>query len=385
MRRVTLPRSGNVTRQRFMPTARRKQRGGSSSGGMKRPSSSSPGRSRSRSRSRSASARRQRHPAGSPQPAGTTRWWMVGLCFGARGVGQANRILLGAVMPVMVAELGFGTVDKGKLLGAFASGYALTQLIGGIAADRVGSKYILLLALLAVSLGSITAAFLGAPGGSIGALWTCYFLMGLLEGPSYPALGSMLGQWFPKNEKARAASAADTGGSIGGLLALGAGPIIAASFGWRAALLGCGVVSLAFCGVWLACCADRPANCGWLSADEKRYLRDSGVAVTATAAANAKTPGRGGAAPRSFPFQLFTNAPVLAVCYAHVIFNFARYILYGWIPSFFIDELKLSSTTAGVCMTCLQLSDAFTKLLVGSVADSAAAVASFLAAVLTEI
>ena len=145
-----------------------------------------------------------------PQPAGNARWKIAALCFGVRAVGQANRILLGAVMPTMAAELGFSTVDKGKLLGAFASGYALTQILGGAAADRVGSKLILLVALLAVSLGSIAATFLGRSG-SINALWACYCLMGLLEGPSFPATGSMLGQWIPKNEKGRAASAADTG------------------------------------------------------------------------------------------------------------------------------------------------------------------------------
>jgi len=290
---------------------------------------------------------------------------MAALCFGARAVGQGNRILLGAIMPTMAAELGLSTVDKGKLLGAFASGYALTQVLGGAAADRVGSKYIMLVALLAVSLGSIAAAALGASD-SIEALWLVYFVMGLLEGPSYPATGSMLGQWFPKTEKARAASAADTGGSIGGLLALGAGPVLAASFGWRAALLVFGGASLAFCGLWLAACSDRPASCGWISAQEIAYLRDSGVVAPAASKAKAEP-------ARAFPYRLFGRAPVLAVCYAHVIFNFARYILYGWMPTFYIEVLGVSPTTAGACMTCLQLSDAFTKLLVGSAADRAIA------------
>ena len=53
-----------------------------------------------------------------------------------------------------------------------------------------------------------------------------------------------------------------------------------------------------------------------------RYLRDSGVVAPAP-----KTP-KTEAAARAFPYRLFGNAPVLAVCYAHVIFNFARYIVY---------------------------------------------------------
>jgi sugar phosphate permease len=279
----------------------------------------------------------------SMRPVGSTRWNMVALCFGVRTVGQANRILLGAIMPTMAAELGFSTVDKGKLLGAFASGYGLTQILGGAAADRVGSKFILLVALLAVSLGSIAATFLGTSD-SINALWACYFLMGLLEGPSFPAVGSMLGQWIPKTEKGRAASAADTGGSIGGLLALGAGPVLAASFGWRFALRTFGGTSLAFCGLWLAFSSDRPITCDWIADDEMRYLRACGVVAPIS-----KTKKVEAGAP-TFPYELFGNAPVLAVCYAHVIFNFARYIVYGWIPTYYIEVLGVSCECHRVAM-----------------------------------
>lgn len=64
-----------------------------------------------------------------------------------------------------------------------------------------------------------------------------------------------------------------------------------------------------FCTYIYICCSNR-------------YLRDSGVVAPAS-----KTP-KTEAAARAFPYQLFGNAPVLAVCYAHVIFNFARYIVY---------------------------------------------------------
>ncbi len=297
--------------------------------------STSPARNSKSRRESSASPAPEKLAALPPQPVGTTRWEMTALCFGVRAVGQANRILLGAVMPAMAAELGFSTVDKGKLLGAFATGYALTQVLGGAAADRVGSKIILLVALLAVSLGSIAATFLGTSD-SINALWTCYFLMGFLEGPSFPAVGSMLGQWIPQNEKGRAASAADTGGSIGGLLALGLGPVVAGSFGWRVALRACGGVSLAFCGMWWAFSADRPTSSARIKADEMQYLRACGVVA---AASKTKSLGAG---TRSFPYRLFGNAPVLAVCYAHVIFNFARYIVYGWISTYYIEVLGVS-------------------------------------------
>ena len=111
-----------------------------------------------------------------------------------------------------------------------------------------------------------------------------------------------------------------------------------------------------FCTYIYICCSNR-------------YLRDSGVVAPAS-----KTP-KTEAAARAFPYQLFGNAPVLAVCYAHVIFNFARYIVYllriiymyiicidisykcsyryeccicmtrsryGWIPTYYMEVLGVS-------------------------------------------
>ncbi|CAE7411935.1 unnamed protein product [Symbiodinium pilosum] len=61
--------------------------------------------------------------------------------------------------------------------------------------------------------------------------WTAYctyFVMGFLEGPSFQTTGSMLSKSIHAKERATASSLADSGGSVGRLLALGGG-------GWRAA------------------------------------------------------------------------------------------------------------------------------------------------------
>eukprot|EP00440_Ansanella_granifera_P009858 gb/GFBE01010684.1/.p1 GENE.gb/GFBE01010684.1/~~gb/GFBE01010684.1/.p1 ORF type:complete len:334 (+),score=48.63 gb/GFBE01010684.1/:1-1002(+) len=197
--------------------------------------------------------------------------------------------------------------------------------------------------------------------------------MGLMEGPSFPTAGSMLSKWIPAKERSTAASLADTGGSIGGLLALGGGPILCTWLGWRATFAVCGSVSTAFCIVWLVMAASRPTGSRFVSDGEMSMLIKEGVvdqpskasnpeAEKALAAKKAKVEG-------GFPWRMLTSTPVLAVCYAHSVFNFGRYFLYGWIPTFYSQVLGVPAVTAGFYMTCLQVADACVKMVVAPFAD----------------
>jgi len=291
------------------------------------------------------------------------RWFIAKLCMGARMTVQTNRIILGPMMPFIVADLGFDKVETGHIMSAFATGYAFTQIPGGNVADRIGSRLPLTLALLAVSIGSVLAPLVTDAFGKQG-LWMTYFLMGLLEGPSYPSIGAMLGKWFPTEEKATANSLTGTGGSIGGLVAIGIGPILAERIGWRLTLVLIGTVSMHFSLYWFTKSSDKPITCSKVSADELKFLKERGVK---------------GAMPetiqdvngeKTFPWRLFTFPEVWAVCYAHAVFNFGRYFVYAWIPMFYFNELGMSATSAGICMMCLQVADAMIEFTAGLQADA---------------
>lgn len=337
-----------------------------------------------------AEASQKRSRAGSPKPkaspskagesekkeceaekvTGGFRWKMCYLLFGCRLVCQANRILLGALLPEIRKDVSFSDAQAGQLLSAFASGYMLTQILGGALADKLGGKWILQLAISAVSLGSLTAPF--AIGTGFWPGYCTYFLMGLMEGPSFPTSGSMLSKWIPAKERSRAASLADTGGSIGGLLALGGGSVLSSFFGWRATFFLYGLVSSVFCLVWLRLSASRPTDSGFVTESEMKMLVAEGVV---------DAPGKGGSGDQAaekagaakkvggFPWSMFLRGPVFAVCFAHSVFNFGRYFLYGWIPTFYKEVLGVSAVTAGFYMTLLQVADAFVKLLVAPFAD----------------
>lgn len=72
---------------------------------------------------------------------------------------------------------------------------------------------------------------------------------------------------------------------------------------------------------------------------------------------------------KQFPWQLFRFPQVFAVCYAHAVYNFGRYFVYAWMSTFFITELGMSATKAGVCFTVLQVADALLEFTTGPFAD----------------
>eukprot|EP00933_Yihiella_yeosuensis_P058169 TRINITY_DN5844_c0_g1_i2.p1 TRINITY_DN5844_c0_g1~~TRINITY_DN5844_c0_g1_i2.p1 ORF type:complete len:524 (-),score=98.85 TRINITY_DN5844_c0_g1_i2:81-1586(-) len=316
------------------------------------------------------------------------RWVMCWLLFGCRMVCQANRILLGALLPAIRKDVGFTDAETGSLLSAFASGYMLTQIIGGVVADRLGGKWMLQLAINSVTLGSLVAPF--AIDRGFWPAYCTYFLMGLMEGPSFPTSGSMLSKWITASERATAASLADTGGSIGGLVALGGGPILATQIGWRSTFAVYGLSSAVFCVIWLVFSSSRPNNTRFVSPEELEHLMKEGVVerpveecnvagatpagdknkvVSAEPSKDASDTDTSAKKQDGSVWKMLREPPVLAVCYAHSVFNFGRYFLYGWIPTYYSEVLGVPAVTAGFYMTCLQVADAFVKLLVAPIAD----------------
>mmetsp|Transcript_16112 Transcript_16112/g.52437 ORF Transcript_16112/g.52437 Transcript_16112/m.52437 type:complete len:576 (+) Transcript_16112:87-1814(+) len=204
------------------------------------------------------------------------RWEMCWLLFLSRGVCQANRVLLGAVMPYLSAEMRLSSQEKGSILAAFSTGYMLTQVIGGTASDAFGGKLLVLFAITVMSLGSLAAGPLLGRGG-LELFWCCYFVMGLAEGPSYPTTGSMLSKWIPAHERGAAMSIVDTGSSVASMLTFALAPLLAEAYGWRVAFHCFGGSSLLICGLWACVAANRPAESKRVSPEERAYLRDGGV------------------------------------------------------------------------------------------------------------
>lgn len=284
------------------------------------------------------------------------------LCF-ARLFNQACRLSLGGLMPLVAAEIGYTTAQKGSLLSAFPLGYLLTQLLGGAASDRWGGKPVMLVALLSTSIGMLVYASLE----TFQAMWLAMFCVGALQGPSFPANGIVLSRWVPRTERSRATAICDAGGPAGAMVALFGTPTLAARLGWRATFGVSGALTLAFTLLWCRWAANDPTTCRYCTETEVSELRALGVVQDKKVEGLAK----GSDSSRSF-WALLAFPSVWSVLVGHMCFNYSRYLMYSWVVTFFIDAFAVPLDGAAFWMLWPTLADAATSVAMGSIADALA-------------
>lgn len=294
---------------------------------------------------------------------------MCWLLFLTRGVCQGNRVLLGALLPFISDDVEMTSQEKGSVLAAFSTGYMLTQIAGGTAADRIGGKQLNLFAITMMSLGSLVAPTLLLSGG-LRHFWLCYFVMGLSEGPSYPTTGSMLSKWIPAHERGAALSIVDTGSSVASMLTFSVAPMLASAFSWRFAFRCVGYASLCICGVWAVVASNNPRECAYMTEDERKYLVSSGMPVVdvygpetpkSEPADNGEIRKQERTKAAAFPVRLFFYASAWATIAAHAAFNFGRYFVYNNLISYYVEVVGTSAVVAGQQLLIGQLADTVGK------------------------
>lgn len=152
----------------------------------------------------------------------------------------ADRSVLSAVLPKIQAEFQLSNTELGLLASSFLFIYAIATLPLGIWADRSPRKNIVA---LCVGLWSVATAFGGLTRNFI-QLFLTRSVLGIGEAGYAPASLSMLGDYFPKEQRGRILSYWSVGNLIGTALGLIIGGIIADRLGWRWAFYAVGIPGL---------------------------------------------------------------------------------------------------------------------------------------------
>lgn len=200
---------------------------------------------------------------------GTSRWYRIGLMlflmYLAAFIDRSN---IGMAAPAMMKSFGLSSVFAGVLLSAFFWGYVITQVPGGLIAAKYSAKTVILVVLIVWGI----AAILTGLAQNFTELIIVRVIMGLAEGAVWPAFAIIIVNWFPDQERGKAAMLS--------LLSLPLSSVIMAPIaGWMIytwnyhvmfVLQGIPPIILAIIFWWIG--ADSPAKASFLSADERDYL-----------------------------------------------------------------------------------------------------------------
>ena len=253
-------------------------------------------------------------------------------------VNYLDRTSLSFAGPTMMKSLGLDAQDFGTVLSAFAVGYFLAQLPGGLLTDRFGAKFMFVLAplLWAVCTGGIYFA------AGLAGLVTARLCLGLAEGLGNTAIFKFIGDTFASHERARVSGIWAT--SFAAAPALG-GPLIALMllrFDWRITFVLLAVPALGASILNYLLIPASPPN--------PRPMQASAAAT---------------------PFLVLLRMPGLwLVALTYFVFNFGYWGYLGWMPSYLAAAHHIDLKSVGLVGGLPYVFGIFGLLILGWLADT---------------
>ena len=230
-------------------------------------------------------------------------------------VNYVDRVVVGFAGPSMMKSLGIDTGMFGIVLSSFAFGYFLSQVPGGLLADRFGARIVVIVGPL------FWALFTGITGlvSTVSALVAIRLLFGVSEGLSNSAAYKLIGDNFAEKDHARAVSVWVTAFAIAPAVT---GPVVGwllTSYGWQEVflLLAVPAVLVAVINYFLLP-ADRPVAAA-ARHDESNGFRD-----------------------------VLRERTLWLVCGAYGFWNVAYWGFLGWMPSYLALERHIDIKASGM-------------------------------------
>ncbi|GBF98302.1 anion transporter-like [Raphidocelis subcapitata] len=283
------------------------------------------------------------------------RYLIVAACFLATFVAYVERVGFSIAFTEMAKAAGAGEALKGEVLSAFYWGYGVSQIPGGWAAQIYGGR-----AMLALSFALWSVASLLTPAAAaFGTVGVCVarVCVGVAQGGLIPAVHTVLSQWIPPHERARAVSLTTSGMYMGSAAAMLLLPSVAAAFGPASLLRVVGLLGLAWLALWLAVGRDVPQREALIPLVSYAARGPASAAApppppprapppppkprAAAAAAAARTPWRG----------MLGSAAVWAIVLNNFAFHYAFYVIMNWLPTYFNSVLGRELSDLGPLRT----------------------------------
>jgi ACS family hexuronate transporter-like MFS transporter len=200
---------------------------------------------------------------------GSFRWTVCALLFFATTINYIDRQVLGILAPDLQREIGWSELDYGRIVIAFQLSYAVMMLFWGRIQDKIGTKRGLGIAVAWWSVAAMGTALARSAMG----FGFARFLLGVGEAANFPASIKTVAEWFPKSERAFATGIFNAGTNVGAVVAPIAVPLIAATWGWRAAFVLTGALGFLWLVAWWI--VYYPADSHpRLKAAEREFIRD---------------------------------------------------------------------------------------------------------------
>jgi sugar phosphate permease len=266
------------------------------------------------------------------------RWWIFAFTLGFTMLSYIQRLSVQDMAETVMPALHLSQLQIGWLATAFTTAYAIAQLPGGIFSQRVGARC----ALVGVgALGLVaTLVFPLAPMVTAGtalfaALLLTQALLGISQGPLFPAASALIESWIPPKRWAMAAGLQPAGMNFGGAVTPLLVTLLSASFGWQGALFWIALPVTLLTVAWGWYGRSRPREHPAVTAEELAELGSG-----ATEAAQPLTARR--------MLRLLGDRNVLLNTISYLCMNYVYYLLSFWSFLYLVQVRHFSGIEAGL-------------------------------------
>ncbi|KAG6467268.1 probable anion transporter 6 [Zingiber officinale] len=267
------------------------------------------------------------------------RYSIILLTFICTSVCYLEGIGFSIVYTAAADSIGVNQSSKGLILSVFYYGYVMSQVHGGLAAQYVGGRRVLLFSFL---LWSLTCAFAPLDAGKVNMMVVARFLVGVAQGFIFPSIHTILAQWVPPHERSRSISLTTSGmylGAAGGMLVL---PSLVKYKGPQSVFMVESSLGIMWSFLWFRFSSDpvrseHPKAAAGFGEHNLPVSREKKIPSAGNLRRFTKIPWK----------KIIFSLPIWAIVVNNFTFHYALYVLMNWLPTYFELGLQLSLQDMG--------------------------------------
>lgn len=285
------------------------------------------------------------------------RWNVIGFAFIAVLIAYLDRTALSYAVGPIEKLFHFSNREFGAILSAFGIGYLFMTVIGGVIVDIYGARKTW--SLFAIIWG-IVCILLGMATGFVW-LFFAQILLGLAEGPSFPAFTRVATDWLPMSERVRALAVGLAAVPLASVIGAPLVSHLIAAVGWRIMFFVLGLMGLIWAIFWFLIFRDHPWQSKYVSSQELMHIEKESGKKGEDELVRVKH-------PTTWKFMLF-NRSFLANNYAFFAFGYLLFFAINWLPAYLQQTFAFSVKKVGWYLIAPWLTATIFVLLGGIISD----------------
>lgn len=239
------------------------------------------------------------------------------------------------------------------ILSAFSVGYILLTAIGGLLVDKWGVRLMWPIAAIA---WSICVGCLGFAAG-FWSLISLRFLLGVSEGPHFPAMTRSISRWLSPRERARALSLGLAAIPLSSAVGAPITSYLVADFGWRTMFFIICSAGILWAFVWYFFFTDDPKDSPHVNEEEQKIISTASIL---------QSEQNNHVVDWNF---LLRHPTLIANNIAYFAFGYMLFLTTSWLPGYFLSQHNLDLKSVGWYLTIPWLVGAIFLKLGGVISD----------------